>query len=289
MIRSLPRIFLKLLLIVLCCCPLLTKSQDKLSCRDLRTGIFYAYPKNMEGRYFYTRDSLFQKEIEVIKGDTLVWKVKWLNSCTYSLKYVSGYKEEDKDQADFANKHIVIVKIKAITDNYYTYSAYIDEISDNPVVSDTLWLTEKVNFTTNKTFEMVSDGIVPGKKHFNDTSKYALVYVYRPGKLTNSASNYLVYFDDYVACVAKNKSGYIFKVFREGPLEIKSSLYKDQAAVKVDIKFGQKYFVRSMVHWTISSKLYNFKLEMKLMEPAEGETEFDEVKLQTYYGFNSPR
>ena len=92
--------------------------------------------------------------------------------------------------------------------------------------------------------------------------------------------NYIVYFDDNLMCVAKNNSGYIFKILKEGVFEVKSKLLKDEAAVKVDVKFGKTYYVKSSIKWGITSRLYNFKLEMTNVPPAVGITEFEEVDLQ---------
>jgi hypothetical protein len=78
-------------------------------------------------------------------------------------------------------------------------------------------------------------------------------------------------------CVAKNRSGYIFKILKEGKITFKSKLLKDESAVTVDIKFGKKYYIKSMIHWTISSRLYNFKLEMAAVAPEKGADEFDKV------------
>jgi len=104
-----------------------------------------------------------------------------------------------------------------------------------------------------------------------------VLYLYRPGKLTNSMGNYLVYFDNNVMCVAKNNTGYIFKILKEGTFEIKSRLLKDESAVKLEVKFGNIYYVKSMVHWTITKRLYNFKLDMAIMKPEDGQEEYYDV------------
>jgi hypothetical protein len=78
----------------------------------------------------------------------------------------------------------------------------------------------------------------------------------------------------------QNKSGYIFVILKEGKFKMNSSLYKDESGTELDIKFGHVYYVKSMIHWGISSRLYNFKLEMVQMDPKEGKTEFADVNLQ---------
>jgi hypothetical protein len=59
-----------------------------------------------------------------------------------------------------------------------------------------------------------------------------------------------------------------------------SGLYKDQSSVPVDIHFGHVYYIKSMIHWGVSSRLYNFKLEMQQVDAQQGKQEFDAVNLQ---------
>lgn len=257
--------------------PVIVNCQNRpYSCEDLRTGIFFAYPKNMAGSQVYIRDSLYQQEISPQNKDTILWKIRWMDKCTYALKYVSGFKEEAS--ADFGRKHIVLVKISSIGRDYYTYSAHIDELSNIAVISDTIWFTEQANVTDNYLFQQIKDEAVPGRKTFTDTSKYALVYVYRPGKLTNSMGNYMVYFNDYLAFAAINNTGAVYKVYKEGPLEIKSKLYKDASSVVVDVRFGKRYYVKSQIHWAVTNRLYNFRLEMKTVDNFIGQSEYDETR-----------
>lgn len=272
-------LFSKILLSLFCIAPCIVSGQEKpMACADLKTGFYHSYPAKTNEHYLYFRDSLYQTEIETVTGDTTMWKITWLDDCSYSLKFISG--KRDKAMLEFLKNHVVVVRVNKVTENYFTFSGYLDKISDQVILADTMWLTERKNVGSNAPFQIIKTDFVPGKKQFNDTSKYALVFVYRPGKLTNSLGNYLIYFNNFGICVARNNSGYIYKVYKEGPLEIKSMLYKDESAVNVNIKFGQKYYIKSMAHWTITSRLYNFKLEMKLMDAAAGASEFEEVKLR---------
>jgi hypothetical protein len=143
-----------------------------------------------------------------------------------------------------------------------------------------MWLTEKTTIVNNTLYKQIPDAAVLKKQHFSDTSNYAVVYVYRPGKITNSLGNYLIYLDDNLICDAKNKTGFIFKIFKEGQFTLSSKLYKDESGVKLDVKFGKAYYVKSMIHWGISSRLYNFKLEMAVVDPISGTEEFEKVNIQ---------
>ena len=260
--------------------PLFSHAQNKaLTCADLKNGVFHCYPVTINKHYLIRKDGEYQLETDLADGDSTLWKVNWVNDCTYTLKYISGGKMEE-DVLKVLKKHKLAYKITRVTSEYYTYTGYIDNTDNNPIQADTMWLTEKVNIINNALFSQIDNEGVLKKNHFSDTSKYAVLYVYRPGKITNSLGNYLLYFSDNLLCVAKNKSGYIFKILKEGKYNISSRLYKDEAAVQLDVKFGKTYYVKSMINWAITSRLYNFKLEMALVKPETGSDEFDKVNLQ---------
>jgi hypothetical protein len=253
---------------------------QSLSCKDLKHGIFYSYPKNTDSKYLYERTGDYQKETDLKKGDTTLWKVKWQNDCTYSIEYVSGNNKINEEAFELLKKkkHKLLFEIKSITDDYYTYASYLDKTSNLPLELDTLWLHEKINPVSNMLFEVVTKESDLHKPRFSDTSKYALLYVYRPGKITNSLAGFPLYFDNNIMCIMKNKSGYIFKILKEGTFEIGSKLMDNSSVTKLDIEFGKKYYVKSIINWGIHATR-NFNLEMKVMPDDTGAEEFDKVEL----------
>lgn len=251
-----------------------------ITCKDLKSGIFHSYPKNTADHYISIREEEYQYETNIKTGDTTLWQIKWLNDCSYTLKYVSGSsKNVNEETIKFLKKHKLAYEIVNITAEYYTFKGYVDKASNLPLLTDTMWLSEKMHVTNNEIYKYIPNPQTLKKDHFSDTSQYAVLYVYRPGKLTNSLSNYLIYFDENILCVAKNKSGYIFKILKEGQFNLKSRLYKDESAIKIDVKFGNSYYIKSMVNWGMFKGLKNYKLEMSLINPAEGKIEFAEVNL----------
>ena len=254
----------------------LPAQNKKLTCLDLKTGIFHSYSKNGSEHFISRREADYQYDNNLTKGDTSVWKINWTDDCTYSLKFVSGT-GFDEATLKILKKHKLAYEITKVTGDYCVYKGYLDNVSGTLLESDTMWLAEKTTVSNNVLFtQLPSDGLLK-RHHFGDTSRYAVLYIYRPGKLTNSLGNYIIYCNDNVMCVAKNKSGYIFKILKEGQISFKSKLFKDESSVTVDIKFGKKYYVKSMIHWGISSRLYNFKLEMALVTNETGAEEFDKV------------
>jgi hypothetical protein len=258
-----------------------SNAQDKsLTCADLKIGIFYNYPKNTADQYVDLREGEIEHETNMVTGDTSLWQIKWINDCVYTLKYLSGNVKWNEKAAAFLKKHIMAFEIVRVAADYYVYKSYIDKVSAISIESDTMWLNQKIVVANNNLFKRLSGNAVLKRDHFSDTSKYAIIYLYRPGKLTNSLGNYPVYLDGDIICIAQNNSGYILKIFKEGQFEIKSKLFKDESAVKVNLKFGNTYYVKSMIHWTISSRLYNFKLETAIVNPEKGQKEFEEVKIR---------
>ena len=253
---------------------------QSLNCENLKNGIFYSYPKNTDSKYLFERAGDYQKETDLKTGDTTLWKIRWKNDCTFSIEYVSGNNKANEEASTFLKKkkHKVVFEIKNITDDYYTYATYLDKTSNLPLELDTIWLHEKINPVRNLLFEAVTNGRDLQKSHFSDTAKYALLYVYRPGKFTNSLAGFPLYFDNNVMCIMKNKSGYIFKILKEGTFEIGSKLMDNSSVTKLEVTFGKRYYVKSMIHWGLHATR-NFNLEMKIMPNDSGEEEFDEVEL----------
>ena len=251
-------------------------AQSKIDCENLKSGVYFEYPKNTNDKYIYYRDNNIQQEINITTGDTAVWKIKWNNDCSYSLSFLESNAELYKKIKKRLKKHTLLYKIAATTEDYYIYSGYLNNSNGTFVGADTIWLKEKINPVLTSLFEQVSENatINTGK----DSSKFALLYIYRPGKFTNFLANYPIYFNAVPMCIAKNNSGFVFKIFKEGTFEIKSQLFKDRSAIDLRVKFGNIYYVKSMIHWGIYRMLYNFKLEMKEVPVDEGKVDFEQLK-----------
>lgn len=247
-----------------------------LTCSDIKNGIFHIYPKNSPDHFVDIREGEFVRETKVNSGDTSLYKINWLNDCTYSLQYLSGTEKMTGEMLKFFKKHKLVYEIPSLTNDYYVYKGHIDKTSNLPISIDTVWFNEKATVVNNTIYKQVS---LP-EARIKDTSKYALLYIYRPGKITNSLSDYLVYLDDNAMCLAKNNSGYIFKIFKEGKFQLKSRLLKDESVIDLEVKQGKTYYIKSMIHWGVKSRLYNFKLEMAAVAKEVGQVEFQDVSLQ---------
>lgn len=246
----------------------------KVTCADIKTGAFHLYPKNSADHFIDVREGEYVRETKMNTGDTSLYKINWLSDCTYSLQYISGSEKMPDETAKFFKKHKLVYEMFAVTNNYYVYKGYIDKVSNLPISTDTVWFKEKATVVNNTTYIQVT----LAEAKIKDTSKYALLYIYRPGKITNSLADFFIYFNDNLMCVASNNSGYIFKLFKEGKYQVKSRLLKDESTIDIDVKNGQTYYIKSMIHWGFKSRGYNFKLEMAAVPKDVGRSAFLDVK-----------
>lgn len=81
--------------------------------------------------------------------------------------------------------------------------------------------------------------------------------------------------------MSRNNTGYVFKILKEGKYTLRTSIMKDSVQLPVDIRFGNRYYIKSDIHWGIHSRLYNFKLELSSVDAATGSKEFREVKIRS--------
>lgn len=250
--------------------------QNSSSCQNFKTGVFYIYPKNDTGRFVITRTGDVQKEVDLVTGDSTIWKIKWMDDCVYQLKFISTSGKLSAEQRELQTKHDLVISITGSGKDYYTFQGSFDKVKNPVIMYDTMWLSEKVHPTNAPLFQLLKSEREIHR--MRDTSKYAILYLYRPHKLTNGIGSYLVYFDHVLMSAMPNNSGYIFKILKEGTFPVTSKLLEEESTAMVDIKFGKVYYVKAAIKWTISKKLYNFKLETTQVANEKGEIDFDNIK-----------
>ena len=247
----------------------------------LKSGIYYSYPSDGTAPYMFIRNGNIQIEKRINKPDSIVWKIEWKNDNTYTLEFVSSNMELPKKTLSVLRKNKMIYRVGVTTEDYYTYKGYLNTTNSMQIQSDTIWLTPKVSYSENALFVPVADISQVSTPDFSDTSRYAVLYIYRPWKLSNSLSNHLVFANENIMCVSQNNKGYIFKILREGPLKLSSRLFKEFSDLTIDIRFGKEYYVRSKTDWTIASeKLYNFRLKTEEVDNDIGAKEFKKTNFK---------
>lgn len=250
-------------------------------CAVFHNGIFYAYPKNTNYRYTEYFDDNLQHEINNTTGDTALWAIKWNNDCEYESRYIAGSVKTDDKMTSFLKKHTLVTVIENVTPSYYFFKVYVDSKKNHePIQEDTMWMNEKTIISNNTFFEYLPDTSSPSRQHLTDTSKFALLYVYRPGKIALSFSSSILYLDDNALCLSRNNSGYVFKILKEGNYTLRTSYMKDSVQLPVDFHFGKRYYIKSEWIWGLQKHIYNFRLALTNMDAATGSKEFSEVKMR---------
>ncbi len=253
-------------------------AQSLPSCKDLHSSVLYQYPKNSGRQYIISQNEGFEKDVDVISGDSSIYENKWLSDCVLSQKCQTSTEKIIRDNWKFVKKHNFISEIIGITDSCFLINVYLDKLSDKPLETDTMWFNQKLNVSNNPVFKKVTKKELAIKSDSKDTSKYAIVNIYRPFKIPLSLASYTVYGDSTPMFVMKNNSGYIYKVYSEGIHTFQSKLYNNIASTVLEVKFGKTYYIKSSINWGITSKLYNFRLDMQQIENVLGASEFEKVK-----------
>jgi hypothetical protein len=261
--------------------PTISLSQSP-TCKDVRSGIFYTYwPKS--GDHFVSimhGDTL--TEIIGNLNDTVRYRVNWTDECAFSIQYLSGGSKLSKRILDFNKEHIFWNKIEKITDEYFVSRMNQDKPSGRMLKRDTSWFVQKIDVAVNNSnFQKLSGPLVDRKVGLGDTANYALVYVYRPSRVMLWLATYPLYFNNEVMCVVQNNAGYIFRVNKEGLHRFSTQVLDDESAVTVDIKFGQKYFLKPSIDWGVYRHLANCKLRLEhITDEQVAMKEFSAVKLR---------
>jgi hypothetical protein len=236
------------------------------ACSDWKNGVFHVYLKHEGGTHYVVyRDGDNETEINLNKGDSTVWKVKWLDDCTYSVHYLSGNTPIPRHVADHLQHHDLIYKMKKATPDYYTYSEYWDNARGLSLESDTVWLSEKASSAYNP-YVRAAGG---------DTSGCAVLYLYRPKKVALSLSAMPLYLNDINLCSMKNGGHFIFLVPRAGTYTLSAKLLGTEQSLPLQIEPGKKYFIQCTMNWGVySAGLRNYKLVLQQVPEDQGNTEF---------------
>jgi len=160
------------------------------------------------------------------------------------------------------------------------FTSYQDKLSGALLGKDTMWMHPQQHSEDNMLFG-ATDPATIRKHHFNDTSKVALLYIYRPGKLKLSMSDLYIFYNDLPLVTLSNKSAAVFALFKEGPFTLRSrvSATKVEGDLPMEVKFGKIYYVRAEMIWGLY-KTGNTHLQFTPMDPKEGKQEFEEIYQQ---------
>lgn len=267
-------------LIIFLIIPIIHRAQTIPTCASLKNITAYFYPKNSTDAYLEVIAGDRAVETMATTGDSSVWEVKWTGDCSFTQKYIGGSIAMPEGTLKFLKKNKLRYDVDNVTAEYFTFKVYVDKQKAVPIQEDTMWFKERPIKMNSVLVDRVTDPSEPQRAHFRDTSQYALLYVYRPGKFAMSGVNNPVYLDDNLICITTSNSSYIFKIKKEGMHEVKTKLFKNESVVNLNVQFGKSYYIKSMMHlrFTLSDK--NFNVEVAQMDNATGAREFGGVKFK---------
>ncbi len=111
------------------------------------------------------------------------------------------------------------------------------------------------------------------KVTLNDTSKYAVIYIYRPKKWKYHVNSYSVNVGDSLLSKVKNNSKFIFKAYKEGSTEIWAQIADKKSVINLNLKFGQEYYIKCSFNMGFAM---NYP-DLILMSKGEGKEECDAI------------
>jgi len=109
-----------------------------------------------------------------------------------------------------------------------------------------------------------------------DTSKFATFFIYGTNTI---AWDYNIYLNDSIICIIKNKTKYAIKVYKEGTAEL-SSKAKEERKIKLNIKFGQEYYLKCehIGALSVGGIFGHSQPEINLILTEQGRLEFENLK-----------
>jgi hypothetical protein len=250
-----------------------------LNCKGIRQGTFYYYPKNTSEQYSVRMDGSFEYQTDLRSGDSTICRIKWLKDCTYSEDYVGGNTKIPPQILKILKKRTFYYQVTGITKGYFTFLCYLYKSLQLPLRRDTFWFSPRAHPGNRPLFKVVPAISQLKRRHFTDTSRYAIVYFYRPGKATNFLNFYPLFLDNVEMAIIQNNSAYIFKILHEGPLKITGTLFGHSTYLTLPVQFGHSYYVKSKVHF--GGTRYSTHAEMEVVDEKTGRNGFSHVRVRS--------
>jgi hypothetical protein len=104
-----------------------------------------------------------------------------------------------------------------------------------------------------------------------DTTKYAILHLYRPRNPVGGLVGYNISLDDSVIYKLKNNRKVAIKIYKEGPVKIWPG--DEPKKVTINLKFGEEYFLK----FGMVSGLVGARPELNLIDREQGRIEYDAI------------
>jgi len=251
-------------------------------CSNFHSGLFHVYFPTSRLHYLVERDNQMQKEVLEGNTDTLFSHLNWLDDCDFTLQYFANGNPLSKEQEKFFKHHKLFCHLEPAGTDFCVYTESADDIRGQLMKKDTLWLHEVSQAAYTPVLMRVrSESILRGM-HFSDTSRYAVVYIYRSKTGTFPGAAYNIFVEGNPICAMSNNSSYIFAVYRKGPLLLTSRFSQDTSAISLDLEAGKSYYLKTEMEIGIFDRR-NYHVLLKLMPPEKGKKQFDRTFVHTIW------
>jgi hypothetical protein len=246
-----------------------------LNCTDLKNGVFVYFSYKDGSKSTYTRNGGTQKEFNPLTRESVLWDIQWIDDCTYSMQYNSGMEDKPKAELDLLRKHKIVAQIISTTEDYYIFKTNLDKTSGPAMLTDTLWIKQRRDQKSKITSNPKIDSILQNRKAAYDSvvSNSATLYVFRPGKFSESGINCILYINDTAVCEISNKATFVIRLYKEGKTILRAKRGKQESDVFIDVKKGNKYFLRCDIPWSLSSRPV-----LTMVPPEDGKPYFGNIK-----------
>jgi hypothetical protein len=155
------------------------------------------------------------------------------------------------------------------------FENHLDNMSNPVVLKDTLWIKQRKDAKNKTIINPGIDSILAIKKNAYDSSlkQAAFLYIFRPHRIKMMLAVCDVYLDGEIVCKVGDNSAFILRIMKEGPANIVAKLYGKESAVPLNVRFGEKYFLRCDALWSIPGHPALTKSNLEEAKPY-----FDKIK-----------
>ena len=89
------------------------------------------------------RKDTVQMEISPNAVDTTIWRITWLDSANYYCQVLALPKSKSPNEINQYKRSVILVSIKSLTKDYYTYQKEFHLDEETRTLQDILWLKKK--------------------------------------------------------------------------------------------------------------------------------------------------
>ena len=113
---------------------------SSVNCSTYKNGEF-RYKFSLDGKFIFfsiKRNDSLQYEKNLTTGESAVYKITWVDSCTYELQYLKGNTHSSQEELEMRKKAIITTKIIGGSEKFYLFktSSSLNKIG----LTDTIWV-----------------------------------------------------------------------------------------------------------------------------------------------------